>query len=761
MTRAGGTMWRALLGIFVFLAFTMATAWADEPARYVGGAACAGCHAAETKLWKGSHHALAMLPATASTVLGDFNDVTFSDGRITTTFHRSGDTFLIRTEGPDGALHDFPVAFTFGVYPLQQYLIALPKGRLQAFTIAWDSRSKDAGGQRWYSLYPGETIPPGDRLHWTGRDMTWNYMCADCHSTDVRKNYDLATDTYNTTFKDVDVSCEACHGAGSRHIAWAADPVRNQNDSGKGLIAPLTSLGLGAWEMDQATGIARRTLPPSMAEIDACGGCHARAATIATSRTPATPFLDAHLPAFLDAGHYHPDGQIDGEMFEYGSFIQSRMYRAGVTCSNCHEPHTSKLRAEGNGLCAQCHLPEKFDVASHTHHAPNSVGAQCVNCHMPEKVYMGVDARRDHSIRVPRPDLTVSLGTPNACANCHADKGAAWAAQTVAGWFPNGRQMHPHYGQALAAGRAAGPGAEAALAALAADATAPAIARASALLLLPAVATPASAETWRRALSDPDPLVRLGAVRALPATAGADQFKQAAALLHDPVRAVRTEAARALSGADPAILTTQQRAAYDQAVQELVDAEMISADRPETHLNLGLLAMRQQRPDAAVAEYNTALRLDPKFVPALVNLADLDRARGNGAQGVALLRQATALEPGNADAHHALGLALVRQRDVPAALEELRKATDLAPNSARYGYVYAIALNSTGARAELMTLLRRLHGRFPADAEVTSALLSLSLEGGDQVSALRYARDLLRLRPGDVQVTALIRQLQR
>ena len=158
------------------------------------------------------------------------------------------------------------------------------------------------------------------------------------------------------------------------------------------------------------------------------------------------PFLDAYLPALLEPGLYHSDGQIDGEVYEYGSFLQSRMHAASVTCSDCHDPHSLKLRAEGNALCAQCHLPERFDLSAHHNHEPGSAGAQCVNCHMPTKTYMVVDARRDHSIRVPRPDLSISLGTPNACTPCHADRPAQWAAEAVAGWYPGGRQTTPHYG---------------------------------------------------------------------------------------------------------------------------------------------------------------------------------------------------------------------------------------------------------------------------------------------------------------------------
>jgi predicted CXXCH cytochrome family protein len=754
--QTGPRLWASVSALCVaLLILTAPHSQAEESAHYVGAAACAGCHAGETALWKTSHHAMSMQPATPATVLGDFNNATFVNGPIATTFHRSANDFMIRTDGPDGAMYDYKIAYTFGVYPLQQYLIELPGGRFQAFTIAWDSRPKQAGGQRWYSLYPNETLTAGDRLHWTGRDMTWNYQCADCHSTDLRKNYDLASDTYKTTFTDVDVGCEACHGPGSRHITWSATKPA---DPGKGLTTRLPPFDPSVWLMNEATGIAQRTTPQtSSAEIDACGGCHARASTIAPDRSAATPFLDAHLPALLDAGHYHADGQIDGEMFEYGSFVQSRMYRAGVTCTNCHEPHAAKLRAEGNGLCAQCHMPAKFDVAAHTHHEAGSAGAQCVNCHMPTKTYMGVDVRRDHSIRVPRPDLSASLGTPNACTNCHADKSADWAAKAVAGWFPNGRQTQPQYGQALSAGRQGSADAEKSLDKLAANPDAPPIARASALLLLPGVATSASLPIWHDALADPDPLVRLGAVRAPLAPEVAADI---APRLSDPVRAVRIEAARSMAGVDPQTLTPAQRADLASALHELIASEMISADRAEAHLNLGLLYVRQKRPDDAEAEYRTALRLDPKFVPALVNLADLQRMRGRDGQGVDLLQQAIALEPANPEAHHALGLLLVRQHNYPAAVAELHKASDLAPDNARFGYTYAIALNSTGSPKQALTLLQHLHQRFPDDQDVATALVSMSLDAGDQAAALTYGRDLARLQPDNVQLGQLIRSLE-
>jgi predicted CXXCH cytochrome family protein len=510
--------------------------------------------------------------------------------------------------------------------------------------------------------------------------------------------------------------------------------------------------------MNLDTGIAHRTTPAGSGELNACGGCHARRSVIADDATAATSFLDAYLPALLDPGLYHADGQIDGEVFEYGSFVQSRMYRAGVTCTNCHDPHTATLRVRDNTLCAQCHMPQKFDTVEHHHHQAGSAGTQCIECHMPAKTYMGVHRRRDHSFRVPRPDLSVKIGVPNTCTQCHADKSAAWAAQAIAAWFPAGRQTTSHYGLALQAGRSGTVDAEARLDALIHDASAPGIARATALRLLAPYATAASEPGIVASSSDPDPLVR----RAVPATlAGHSSHRMVqtiASLLGDPVRSVRIETARALAGVDPRELTPAQQTAYDTALKELTAAEMVNADRPEVHLNLGLLAVRLGQADQAEAQYQTALRLDPDFVPGLVNLADLERMRGMDQQGATLLSKAIVIEPDNANAHFALGLLLVRQHD-PSAIKELRRANELAPNNARYAYVYAVALNSEGATEPAIALLERAHQQHPADPEILVALVSMAQQQGDRPRALRYARELAAIAPGDERVRMLVRRL--
>jgi len=695
-------------------------------ARYVGAARCAGCHPAETAAWRGSHHDLAMQEASAETVLGDFDDARFDHFGVVTTFSRRDGRFVVHTEGPDGALRDYEVAYTFGVEPLQQLLLRFPGGRLQALGIAWDSRPREAGGQRWFHLREGERVPPGDVLHWTKPSHNWNSECADCHSTNLRKGYDPERDAFDTTFSDVNVACEACHGPGSAHAAWAEAAAGGGAAAGgdPGLPNPLPRAAPGEWVFAPGEAIARRAAPRSdAAELETCAPCHARRSLLREDWQAGERLLDRIRPALLEEGLYEADGQMRDEVYVYGSFLQSKMYAAGVSCGDCHDPHAASLRAEGNDLCARCHRPEAFDVPAHHHHEPGSAGAQCAACHMPARTYMGVDVRHDHSFRVPRPDLSHALGTPNACTDCHASRSARWAADAVARWAPQGRSGTPHPAQATLAGRRGEPGAEDALSRLASDAAQPGIVRASALALL-APAGDAGREATRAALRDADPLVRLGALDAASRLEPAARLV-AAPLLRDPLRAVRIRAGRALADVPPPLWPPAERAALAAALGELRAAQRVNAERPEAHVELGDLHAIFGELEDARREYQTALRLAPWFVPALANLADLERAAGRDAEAEALLRRALALAPDLAEVRYALGLALVRLGRRAEALPELERAAALAPAAPRFALARALLLRELGDRAGATRAARELLARFPEDADARALLAEL------------------------------------
>lgn len=733
-----------------------------DQATYIGREVCAKCHQPEDEAWRGSHHDLAMQEATPATVRGDFNNASFTYHDVTSTFFRTGDEFHVRTDGPDGKPTDYKIAYTFGIYPLQQYLIAFPGGRYQALNVCWDARPKGQGGQRWFHLYPNENVAHDDILHWTGPYQNWNHMCAECHSTNVHKNYEAAGDSYRTSWSELDVSCEACHGPGSAHVAWAHRNATSRSKSDRagatmGLVALLHEEKPGIWLPDRATGVAKRDIPrTNHNEIEVCARCHSRRGTLNETVLPGRPSADTHRLALLEPTLYEADGQIKDEVYEYGSFIQSRMYAAGVTCSDCHNPHSLKTHAPGNMLCYRCHEMSRFDTTEHHYHAPGTKGSQCVECHMPTKNYMVVHARHDHSMRVPRPDLTISTGAPNACNGCHTDKTPQWAADEIAR-RTNGKPQRPSFGEALAAGRRSAPGADALLAKLLADPTQPAIARATAAQML------AGAENsipLVAALGDASPLVRDAAVEALYAADTPQLAQWLGPLLTDPVRLVRIDAARRLAAVPDAQLPPEKQAARAKAMDEYLAAQNLDLDRAEARLNLGALHAERGEAEAAEKEYLAAIRINPRFPASYVNLGDLYRQLGREADALRVLQDGMAKATPSADVPHALGLALVRAGKLDEALPLLEQATKLAPDMTRYAYVYGVALESAGPRGRGIDVLKQAHERHPGDWEVLSALVAYCREAGRLDEAIEFAGGLAALRPNDPGARRLVEELK-
>ena len=758
---AGGWWWHSGRQPRALLAG--ASAPARPAASYVGQQVCGQCHEQAEQRWRGSHHDLAMQPATETSVAGDFKNARFTYAGVTSSFFRRDGKFVVRTDGPDGKLHDYDIKYTFGVAPLQQYLIELPDGRLQALGIAWDTRPRPQGGQRWFHLYPGQNVTYRDELHWTALSQNWNYMCAECHSTGVRKNYDPGTRRFSTAYAEVNVACEACHGPGSSHVAWARKEGDWQRVDGgtKGLGIALDERKGVTWAIRADTGNAQRTPPGRPArEVELCGRCHARRGQFSEDYVHGRPLGDTHRVALLEDRLYYPDGQMRDEVYEYGSFLQSKMFHQGVTCSDCHDPHSGKLRASGSQVCLGCHATQKYETPKHHFHAAGSRGADCVGCHMPTTTYMVIDPRHDHSFRVPRPDLSVKLGVPNACTNCHAGRPAEWAAKQVEAWYGPAPRGYQRYAEAFGSASIGAPGAADRLQTVARDGDQPAIARASAIRRLGPAPSAGAREVIQASLKDGDWLVRQAAVGALETSIRRSASQILAPLLDDPVRAVRMEAARALAGAPRNRLTPAQQAALDRALGEYIAAEQFNADRPESHLNLGLLYAAQGRVADAEAALRAGLTVDPRFVPAAVNLADLYRASGREGEGEQVLRETLERDPRSAPAHHALGLLLVRRKQMPEALVELEAAARLAPDSARYGYVYAVGLHGTGRPKQAIEALLRVLARHPYDRDALSALIAYSREQRDPRQALGYARRLAELDPANAEVRQLVERLE-
>ena len=735
---------------------TQPAAKSSPTPQYVGAQECSRCHAKEYERWRGSHHDLAMQEATPASVVGDFNNAGFSYAGVHSTFTQRDEKYFVTTDGPQGELVEYQIAYTFGVEPLQQYLIGFPDGRLQALNIVWDTRPAAAGGQRWFHLYPDENVDHRDILHWTRPLQNWNFMCAECHSTGLEKSYDAATDRFATTWAELDVACEACHGPGSEHIVLAE---AGSADSG---LVSLSADDQAVWVTSTDTGIARREpARNSRTELETCARCHARRSIFSEDYEHGSPLMNTHRPALLTADSYFADGQILDEVYVYGSFLQSAMHRAGVSCSDCHDAHSLALKAPGNGLCAQCHSPAVFETTDHHHHEQDSPGSQCVDCHMPSRNYMVVDARRDHSFRVPRPDLSNDIGTPNACNGCHTDQDATWAAKKAVDWYGANRADSSHFGEVLDAGHRGLPGAGAKLVSLADNSDIPAIVRATAVTLLATNPHPATGNTVRRAAVDADPLLRLAAAQTAPVIGPPSSDQLLGTLLNDPIRAVRLQAVSNLLFTPADALRPEFLQPFEAALGEYRAAQLLNADRAESHVNLGVLHVAQRELSAAVEEYTKAIELLPEFVPAYINMADIYRDGGREDAVETILQRGLAVVPDSADLHHARGLSLVRQQEYGAAIDALRRANELDPDNSRYAYVLGIALNSTGDTTASLRVLRDAHQHRPGDIEVLVALATISRDAGERTDAIDYANKLLDLDPGSTAARQILQELNR
>ena len=658
--------------------------------QFVGSANCKDCHLPEYESWQGSHHDLAMDVASEETVRGDFNDAEFTLRGVTSRFYRRDGRFWVYTNGPGGEMGEFEITHTFGWTPLQQYLVPFPGGRLQTLPIAWDTEKL-----QWFRVPPNDEIDPDDWLYWTNAAQNWNGMCAQCHSTNLQKNYDPATDTYSTTWSDIDVGCEACHGPGSQHVKWAEMPD---------MARPLA----------ENYKLAQKTSDLSSRElVDQCAVCHSRRASMGDVDHTETELLDTFLPSLLDEGLYHADGQILDEVYVYGSFIQSRMFDRDVKCSDCHDVHSVERVLEGNELCLQCHREAQYDNYQHHFHRQEGeqgdpivsadgevlwevgTGAQCEQCHMPGRYYMGNDYRPDHSFRVPDPALAAATGSPDACLRCHIDEDSAWSLARMQEWYGPGEKSH--YGDILFRARNGAPEAAADLAALAGDDLYPLNVRATAVSLLGGnYPGETASKAIDLALVDEEPVVRRTAVTVLRHPDARTLARTLARVLHDPVKTVRTEAASRLNGELSEYLDIPQKARFEQVFEEYRQTLLYTADFASGRYNLGNMHNARGQVDLAIEAYENAIRIDSQFYPAKANLALLYNQRGNNDRAEQLLREVVDTQPEMYEMAYSLGLLLVEMKNYDDALSYLARASDGLPARSRIHYNLGLLYQQQG-----------------------------------------------------------------
>ncbi|WOT06710.1 multiheme c-type cytochrome [Shewanella youngdeokensis] len=685
--------------VALFSLFAISHSFAAD---FVGSFQCQQCHQQAFDDWTGSDHDMAMKHADKDTVAGNF-DTQFTYQGKQNRFFTKGDEYWVNIEDANGQFNDYKISYTFGIDPLQQYMVEFDDGRVQLIPFAWDNRPKAESGQKWFHLYPDNSAKHDD-FFWQNVGQNWNFMCADCHSTNVKKNYDFENNRFKTTFSEINVGCEACHGAASEHMAWANKPGEKPAANGfnRSLIKPVSNWTwpTSAHSKANSDSSASHTATPVSVQhsdqLQTCAQCHSRRLQINDSNSLVnSDFGDRYQLNLIGQDLYYDDGQVFDEDYVYGSFLQSKMHKNGVVCSNCHNPHSTKVVLPDNTLCSQCHSPAEFDTTAHHQHKTGSTGAQCVNCHMPQTTYMQIDKRRDHSFSIPNPGNSERIGTPNACNQCHQDKDIAWAVEKTTTWYPTLNTFDSkHFSTAFAGARAGIPAAAEQLSYIAQDIKQPGIIRAAAIERLQQYPGRNGIVAIARAIRQDDPLLRFATIQGSTPYPIADRWRILAPLLTDDVLMVRSQAAGALASFWPE-LTPEQQMQLTAPLAEYVEVLKFNGDRGFARTNLAHLYANQGKVTQAIAEYKAAIAVQANYAAAYVNLADLYRGQNQESLAIETLQQGIQAQPTSGTLQFSMALALLRKKQTEKALEYLVKATELEPNNGRFWYVYAIAITPT------------------------------------------------------------------
>ena len=727
-------------------------------ATFSGKESCIECHADEYNSWRGSDHDMAMDTALDSTVLGNFNNVIFEHNGFKHKFYKKNGKFYVHTLGKGGKAGDFQISYTFGVKPLQQYLVPFEKGRLQVLPITWDTKRK-----RWYhmfdSIHKNEDIPPDDWLYWTNNGQNWNGMCAECHSTDLHKNYDPQTHQFHTTWSEIDVSCEACHGPASEHIKWAKMAENERPDINNYALVV------------KSGGITNDQL------ISQCAYCHARRSSYEDFIHPRKDMFDIIGPQLPVSPIYHVDGQILEEDYVYSSFTQTKMYMTGVKCTDCHDVHSLKVKYNAdNRLCEQCHLKKDYDTPKHHHHKYKGEGGEpivlnngkeiievgegtsCVKCHMPGGMYMGVDFRRDHSMRIPRPDLSVKLGTPNACnSQCHKDKSAEWAAGYTQKWY--GKSKDIHFAEVFNNAINRDTSAPKQLVKIINEPSTPPIIRAAAVMYAGQVPTMESNEKVKEMLKNDNPMVRKEAVTSYFPADEKDLIKTIAPLLKDTSRLVRLAATTKLTPASKESFDDSTKALLNRCVQEYIKTMMYSADFAPSRHNLGILYADIGDMKKAEENYLEALRIDNKFYPAKMNLALLYNREGKNKKAEILLKDVIKNHPEITQAFYSLGLLEAEMGNYEMSAEYLKTASEQMPNNARVFLNLAKILQYLNNIPEAESAYLKAYALEPYNGDYLAAIFDFYMKTGNTNKAKEYLKKWLKIYPNDTDAKNLLESL--
>jgi len=674
-----------------------------------------------------------MQTVSDSSILGNFNNITFKSQGVTSHFFKNGDDYVVNTEGPDGNYYDYKIEYTFGITPLQQYIVKFPDGHFQCLRTAWDSVKN-----KWFDLYPDFKVVHSEWLHWSRGGLNWNTMCADCHSTNVRKNYDASTHSYNTKYAIINVSCEACHGPGKTHVEQA-------NVLGK------------AYKVSNDLKMTVGTDPKHL--VDQCARCHMRREQITEYYNFEGTMLDHYFPELIVENTYHPDGQILDEDYVYGSFVQSKMYQNNVTCINCHNAHSLKLKFEGNNLCTQCHVSETYNAPSHHFHSNNTEGAQCVNCHMTGKFYMGNDYRRDHSFRIPRPDQSLKYGTPNACTQCHEDKDNQWAWDNYLKLY--GLPKNKHFSDLLASGLRGEEHGFNHLLELAKDTVYPELTRASAVKGMSNYLDTDVINNMLSFLNDDSPLVKGATLDVLSEINTTDYTSYFLPLLEDEKRSVRVKAFFALGTLDDMLIPETYQAVYKKVKKEFETNLNVTSDFAGGRLKKANYYLKKGDLASAIKGYEDALKIDNRNNMARTNLANLYYRNNDFKSAEEAFKTIIVQEPEYGETYYSYGLLLAELNRIEDAIVQMESAVKLMPDNIRTYYNLSLLYDRVNNLKKAEEVAVRGLKKAPQNDSLLYMLAYIYSKDNQIEKAKNMAKRLVELYPNNSNYRNFYNQLVR
>ena len=720
---------------------------------YAGSTSCRECHAEEFQSWQNSHHGLAERPVTTSVDGAAFTPSrTFRHGSQQTSVGYTNNAWEVTTLQATNQYETVRVERVLGTEPLRQFLVNFGNGRLQTLEAAYDPRSNE-----WFNVYGTEDRQPGEWGHWTGRGMNWNSMCATCHNTRVRKNYDEATDSYHTAAAESTVGCESCHGPLQAHVEWQQRKSKERDPTLRRLTRVQT--------------------------FDNCGFCHSRRSDLTGDFKPGDNFFDQMRLATVDGTDiFYADGQVREEDYEFSAFLGSRMHFKGVVCSDCHNPHSAKTVLPGNWLCLRCHNGSQTNApninpSTHSHHRvfgfdtngqptnldllaykPKEIqetGGECVNCHMPQTVYMQRHWRHDHGFTIPDPLVTKQSGIPNACNRCHQEKNVDWALEWVQKWYGSKMERPTRIRtQAIVAARAGDVRGRDALLSLLAREEIPYWRAVATGLLQSWASEPLVRDALLRELTNASGLVREASVRSLEPLLETDSERVGTVInqrLDDALRNVRVAAAWALrSQLDP----------RSHAASDLLRTLDFNADQPAGQMEKGVYALSHNDRELALAHYLKASEWDPNSALIHNDIGVVLASLGRGKEAVAHLEKACALEPRSAEYRYLLGLAYNETGQAAQTIDALQTAVKLDPRHGRAWYNLGLALNTSGRVEEGLDSLARAESATPTDARIPYARATILAQLGRKSEARQAVQRALELQADYAPAAELLRSLR-